>query len=435
VIQQSSSTKRLLAGLESRSLRRRSTEVRRSPHAGVATVLVAAFGLFLCVGIVPALVSSPQQFRIVKHLFYLLIAVLLLRDFPAAVRVARRDPWIWALVGLMCASALWSDNFVWATKRGLVTFQTTTFGLYLALRLSLEDQVRLLAWVLAVTLAANLVYLIVAPASAFMIYGGAPAFMGFLGHKNAVGLVTALSLPIFLLQASTRSADRWVMRSGIVVASVFLVLSRSLTGASVGLTLCMIVALLPVSRRLRRPAILLLPPAVLAMGTIAAMAGLADGVLFLLGRDSTLTGRTDIWREALPVILERPLLGHSNVSFWQRDIVAKTFVWFSNAHNGFLQQTIEFGVVGFALLVLQMSSTLFHAVRWHRRQAGREAIWPICMASFFLLYNLSEVLLMRENSLIWVLVVATSLGVRRAALRRRREPGRRGGPGMPEAKG
>jgi O-antigen ligase len=434
LIQQNSSTKRLLAGPESRSLRRRSTEVRRGPRTGVATVLVAAFGLCLCAGLFSVFLT-PQQFRIVKHLFYALIAFMLLLDFPAAVRVARRDPWVWALVGLMCASALWSDMPAWAIKRGLVTFQTTTFGLYLALRLSLADQVRVLAWVLAVTLVANVVYLVVAPGSAFMVYAGERAFMGFLGHKNGVGLLAALALPIFLLEARTPGARRWVMLSGIVVAAVLLVLSRSLTGAGVGLTLCMVVALLPLSRRLRRPAIVLFPPAVLGIGTIASIAGFADGVLVLLGRDPTLSGRTEIWHAVLPVILERPLLGNSIVSFWQLAIVEKTHLWFSNAHNGYLQLLIELGVVGLALLVLQTSSTLFHAVRWHGRQAGRGAIWPICMGSLFLLYNLTEVVLMRENSVIWVLVVATSLGVRRAAARRRRGPRRRGGPGMPAAKG
>jgi hypothetical protein len=77
-------------------------------------------------------------------------------------------------------------------------------------------------------------------------------------------------------------------------------------------------------------------------------------------------------------------------------------------------------VVGAALLVLQISSTLFHSVRWHGRQPGWGAIWPICMASLFFLYNFTEVVLMTENSVIWVLVVATSLGVRRVATRRQR---------------
>jgi len=378
---------------------------------------------------------TSQQFRTVKHLFYLLIAVLLLLDSQAAFRVARRDPWIWALVGLMCVSALWSDSPAWVIKRGLVTLQTTTFGLYLALRFSLAGQVRLLAWVLAVTVAANVVYLVVAPGSAFMIYEGKRAFLGFMGHKNGMGILAALALPIFMLRARTRSPGRWVMLSGIGVVVALLVLSRSLTGALVGLTLCMMVALLPVSRRLRRPAIVLLPPAVLAMGAAAAMLGLADGVLVLLGRDPTLTGRTEIWREALPVVLERPLLGHSIASFWQRDIVEKNFVWFSTAHNGFLQQAIELGLVGVALLLLQIFSMLSHSMRRFGRQAGQEAIWPICMVSFFFLYNFSEVVLMKENSIVWVLVVAASLGVRRAAVRRRRRPQRQGEPEMLEANG
>ena len=159
--------------------------------------------------------------------------------------------------------------------------------------------------------------------------------------------------------------------------------------------------------------------AVLGLGWIAAMAGLADGILVLLGRDPTLTGRTEIWREVIPVILERPLLGHSIVSYWQLDIVKNLQWWAATAHNGFLQILIDLGILGLALLVVQISSMFFHAVRWHGWQPGRGAIWPICMVSIFVLYNLVEVMLMTENSIIWVLVVATSLGVRRAAARRR----------------
>jgi len=171
------------------------------------------------------------------------------------------------------------------------------------------------------------------------------------------------------------------------------------------------------------------------MAAAAAVLGLADGVLVLLGRDPTLTGRTEIWRDVLPVVLERPLLGHSIVSFWQHDIVAKTFHWFSSAHNGFLQQAIELGLVGVALLLLQIFSMLSRSMRWFGRQAEQEAIWPICMVSLFFLYNFSEVVLMKENSIVWVLVVAASLGVRRAAVRRRRRPKRQGEPEMLEANG
>jgi len=210
---------------------------------------------------------------------------------------------------------------------------------------------------------------------------------------------------------------------GFAAAATVLVLSRSLTGTLVGLTLCVVVALAPYATRLRRPWLLLVPPLVVVMGTIAATAGLLDGLLTMLGKDPTLSGRTDLWRELLPLILERPLFGHSIVFFWQKEIYEQTNYWYGTAHNGYLQMLLELGAVGLVILFLQMISTIVCALRWQRLRGGRRAVWPLCMCSFMLLYNLSESLLMRENSLVWVLYVAASFSVR-DSVSRQTAPGR-----------
>jgi O-antigen ligase len=154
------------------------------------------------------------------------------------------------------------------------------------------------------------------------------------------------------------------------------------------------------------------------MATIAANAGLLEGLLTELGKSPTLSNRTEIWRAALPVILERPFLGHSIISHWQRPMAQQTGFWPAHAHNGYLQMLIDLGAVGLAMLLLQMISMFVCALRWLRLQGGRQAVWPVCMCSYLLLYNLSEVLLMKENSFVWVLYVAASFAVRDSVSRK-----------------
>ena len=409
-VPQRRSRKRHLASRETRRPQRRGTVGSRPEPRSVLPILVATFGLLFCAGFVHLI--FPSQIRLVKHLFYALVLALLLLDLPATLRIARRDLWIWALLGLACTSALWSTAPVWVIKRGLVTVQTTAFGLYLASRFSLDEHLRLLKWVFATMLAVSVLHLAIDPATAFMTYNNEAALRGPFGHKNGMGFFMALTLPVFLLQTTLRSTGRWAMWLGVTGAVTLLVLSRSLSGAVIGLTVCAVIALVPHATRLRRPSLLLMPSILVIMGIIAATAGLADGFLAMLGRNPTLSGRIGIWQAALPVVLERPFLGHSIAAFWQLEIVEQTGVWFSTAHNGFLQMLIDLGVLGLGLFLLQMISMLVCALRWQRLQGGRRAVWPVCVCSFFILYNLSEVVLMRENSIIWVLYVATSFAVR-----------------------
>jgi len=54
---------------------------------------------------------------------------------------------------------------------------------------------------------------------------------------------------------------------------------------------------------------------VLATGGAAILLGGESGVLHALGRDATLTGRTDIWRAVIP-LCPNPLIGAGFESFW-----------------------------------------------------------------------------------------------------------------------
>ncbi len=421
-VPQKRSRRRTFASWKAQRLQERgSVGFRTEPRSFVLPVFVAVFGLFLCIGFFG--VIGPSHFRLVKHLFYALIGVLLVLDFPAVLRIARRDLWIWALLGLICASALWSEAPVWVIKRGLVTVQTTAFGLYIASRFSLDQQVRLFAWFFTTTVAVIILSVALDPATAFTTHSGVTVLTGPFSHKNTVGILMALAVTVLLLRATSRSAHRWPMWLGFAAAATVLVLSRSLTGTLVGLTLCVVIALAPFATRLRRPSLLLVPSIVVTTIAIAANSGLVDGLIAMLGKSPTLSGRTDLWRELLPLILERPLFGHSIVFFWQKEIYEQTNYWYGTAHNGYLQMLLELGAVGLVILFLQMISTIVCALRWQRLRGGRRAVWPLCMCSFMLLYNLSESILMRENSLVWVLYVAASFSVR-DSVSRQTAPGR-----------
>ncbi len=92
-----------------------------------------------------------------------------------------------------------------------------------------------------------------------------------------------------------------------------------------------------------------------------------------LGRDSNLTGRTDIWKAVIP-LAQNPLIGTGFESFWNS--AAKTLRSFSqanmfgnlnSAHNGYIEVYLNLGLVGVGLIVMLWISAYKRTARaFHR---------------------------------------------------------------------
>jgi O-antigen ligase len=81
------------------------------------------------------------------------------------------------------------------------------------------------------------------------------------------------------------------------------------------------------------------------------------GVLETIGRNSTLTGRTEIWKQLLN-FAENPFLGAGFQSFWVGDQLQK--IWASGgylagineSHNAYIEVFLNLGWIGLALLLV-----------------------------------------------------------------------------------
>ena len=93
----------------------------------------------------------------------------------------------------------------------------------------------------------------------------------------------------------------------------------------------------------------------------------------VVGKDSTLTGRTDIWLATINLIRDKPLLdlmlGSGYMATWLPTDAPTVEIWqqlhwaVPNAHNAYLDVALQLGLVGLGLLLTII------AVAWHRAQA------------------------------------------------------------------
>ena len=133
-----------------------------------------------------------------------------------------------------------------------------------------------------------------------------------------------------------------------------------------------------------------------------------------LGRDPTLTGRTEIWK-ALLDMKTNPLIGTGYESFWLGERLRKsweTFVFGINqAHNGYLEIYLNLGLIGLFLLISIIVSVYKKIYNTFiiDFDYGR---FRLSFLIIFLLYNVTEATF-KGLSIMWFIFLLIALDVKR----------------------
>lgn len=128
---------------------------------------------------------------------------------------------------------------------------------------------------------------------------------------------------------------------------------------------------------------------IILFGTITPFLGeLPIDVSGVLQRDSTLTGRADIWAKLIPDAEQKLLLGYGFGGFWTDEKIMKTF-GVNEAHNGYLDTILNIGIVGLML----MSLFLISLCRSAQKEMEQHYDWGIFGFSLILMlvvHNVTE---------------------------------------------
>ena len=345
-----------------------------------------------------------------KLVFFLAATALaLIAQFVEDVRAHRRSRLslpIWLLAAYMawsCVSALCSPYgssvYLGAGRYdGLVTLLFYGAAAYLASRGTMERVWYVRAFAVSVTLCCLVAVIQIAGGNPLGLYPHgwrfadagieyAGMFLGTVGNTLVLASVLTAAVPLFALTAIRRKKQDFLLLVPAVLAAFVLIVSESSSSAVALLGACAL--LLPTA----------LPKKAVAWGYAAESALLlgALAVIYLcpklpgtLGEISALlhgealpsfgSSRFAIWREALSVFPERPILGGGpgttalriEADFSRVTESGKQLaVYTDNAHNEYLTRLIELGIPGLALYLAAMLTTVLKAPKtapiWERR--------------------------------------------------------------------
>lgn len=359
---------------------------------------------------------DDQFLRLSWYPVYLIVLVLANRYWRVMWQVAKHNVPLLLLLGWTLASTVWSVTPPDTLRRSIALSLTTTFAVYLGIRFDILTIVKLVAVALGVDVVGSAVCSLAFPAIGVCADAEYPgAWRGIFASKNQLGammLIECLALTVLYLAEKRR-----LYLGALAAAFAMLLLSTSKT------PLFIILALIPcltlVRRFFRTPrGFSVLLALSLSLAAIALIVGEASMTVILefLGRDATLTGRTDIWSLSWQAIQQRYWTGYGYGAFWSNPWGPATNIWDAlqwrvpSSHSGLLELWLGLGLVGVVLFGI----LLLRNISWILSQAARasceECLWRIGYFVLFLVHAVTEPSAMEQTSVSWALFIAIAVG-------------------------
>lgn len=368
--------------------RRRAT---RSAGAGLAAPGCAAFA---------AAAVEPYTGDVYVILVIGLWLLVRLALEPQTSRVVVPFP-VMALAGWAAVSLAWTTATGF-TVTGLLQLLTTTWiGCVIGSRLTLPELLALASRAAKLLISLSwLVYLVLPGRGRTVGTYEAGSLEGVFPHRNLLGYFATLAVVTFWASrhlATTRS-QRLRETCWVVAALSTLLATQSRTALVVLLAVGSVGLLFAALRRLQPERRLL--AAVVTLGALYPLAVLvrdhSSEVLQSLGRDPTLTGRTDIWGSVLVQIRERPWTGYGWNSIWHLGTQPSQELWdragfvFYHAHDGYLDVVLQLGLVGLVLTVVILLGGVKRSLALALDATSAWRAWPLCMIATIIFFNSTE---------------------------------------------
>jgi exopolysaccharide production protein ExoQ len=319
-------------------------------------------------------------------------------------------------------SALWSQDPFRSAYNGAFYLIETLFAFYLVLRFDPEEilSIMMMAGVSISVLSLIMVFLF----PRFGVNQSARdglAWIGLFTDRTLTGkCMLYLLSPAIIFRRRSLNNRHMIY---ILLMSIMVFMAHAATARVILLLYIALMASMSVSRKFGRRSSLLIVGLVLAAGALIALVGaqFLPRVLGALGRNATLSGRTEIWNLVVGSIAKRPLLGYGYYSFWQglkgesANIIVGAHWMFGYAHNGILEICLQLGLVGTALFFVTLVQAIGNAWFCLRNGCQPAVEWYIGIIALTLVYNIDESTVLWPIDILSLIYVVACCGLAMAA--------------------
>ncbi|WP_176216834.1 O-antigen ligase family protein [Andreprevotia lacus] len=247
---------------------------------------------------------------------------------------------------------------------------------------------------------------------------------GVASHKNELGQLATLGV---LIYATLAISGKLRLGLGLMLLAMLVLVKSQSSSCTMALAAALAVGgiglLLALASRsaTSQPLLLgcgLFTLAVLfglyVIGLIPDLQGMIDFVFGLLGKSSTLTGRTELWALVLENMqFQNPWLGGGYGGFWNGPDSIAGYIGYrfgggyvGQAHNGYIDLYNDLGWTGIGLLVLFLLTWL-QRIFAARRTAGSEFYFHLMFFVFMAVLDITESAYWRTTQMLNIVLIAS----------------------------
>lgn len=318
------------------------------------------------------------------------------KDFTLRPSIDIALPLVFA--GYCIASSVWSDYPSKSLYSSIQYLSMILCSIIIARRLSFDNFLK------GISLGVFLVLICT-------FHTGTFSFQGLFGSKNQVGFFAEVGIlvSLLLLFSSQQTFFQKIFFAilPLIISLTCLGLSHSASSVistSTVLAICCVGLLIGKLSRPKRPILLsliLLGGVTIGFGLYAFDINPQAEILTFFGKDSTLTGRTDLWQEGLSNFTKNPILGNGYLAFWIEGRPEAEELWEKfyipdktgfHFHNLFIQTMVDLGIVGLFILLASIATFLMRSISsLICNGATLYTIFPLALALMFLTRSFVEV--------------------------------------------
>lgn len=359
--------------------------------------------------------QSPMAGAIIRNIYYpvyLCALALLALTWKSVLVGVVRTPLLVTLILLCAASYLWSIDPS-ATLRRFVAFAMTCLaGYVIAARFSWRKLIEVIAVTYLILIAGSFVMAILFPDKGRMTELFVGAWRGVFAEKNNLGAVMDVGFLACLAAGIQVPKRRWLWFAAAGGAAFLVLMSTSKTSLLALILGAGMMAFVWLSRRGPLLGVFLTWVAVcvlLAVGSFVIL--MPDQLFHLLGKDATLTGRTNIWAGIDFVMHKQPVTGYGYGVVWSTEGEWTPLRWITevagfrayHAHSCWYEVWLALGYVGLTVWALVFIETWLKA--FYRTYRGDGGYFALPFITVYSLMSLTESIAIGWNDIRWCLIV------------------------------
>ncbi len=355
--------------------------------------------------------TNPRRL-IILGIAYFIGLYIYFKRLQYGVFIVKKNILYIVLLFLALLSIFWSSysvnvviNFGHYTGFLLVTIAATNRYKYVH-----EDIFRFFAIIIGIALVFSIIVSVFVPNIGIHSITG--RWQGVAGNPNTLGVVCLLSIWANISDLVTRKKNKilWLNISLLIITLISLIGANSTTSfivslfAATGIWFLSSLQNKPYDIKLIRIIFICWFGAMMALIIFLIKPELLtlQGIFSLVGKDTTFTGRTDIWLLAVKAIDLKQYFGWGFDS--NRSALDYLGLHRGQFHNGYLDLLVRGGYVSLTIFIAIIVQTVYRIFIVSKIQYSHSVAWFILLACI-LIHNIAEASIMRETHLLWYFFV------------------------------